>query len=351
MANAKGVDVSHWQSLSDWSPDGLSFVVVKASEGLWTDPMHSKHVAKGRAAGLVVGAYAFNRDDVDIVAQAKHFASVSKDADIWFIDVEGQYSFSQAQTKLFIDTFRSVTGKHIGLYHSASGYFDAGQDYDWVAHWGVTQPSRSWDFHQYRGSPLDLDQFNGTHEQLLDFVTRLNGENMPTLSSYLPGYTATVGVGARVRVEPTLNAAVIRTTTKAEVWTITGWAVGEAYSGSTKWLCRWANNRWEYTHEVNVTVQPAAPTCPPPTAEDCKTFSDAAYAAGKDEGYQTGLNEGKVIGYDVGYDAGYIAGKSVGYDDGYTSGVTDGYQNGRDDGYEAGVDAEQARIIAVLGLE
>lgn len=279
---AKGVDVSHWQSLGDWSVTGLSFVIVKASEGTWLDPMYAKHVAKGRAAGLVVGAYAFNRDDVDITSQVATFAAASADADLWFIDVEGVHSFSQAQTRAFIDGFRAATGKHIGLYHSESGYFDVGQDYDWVAHWGVATPTRSWDFHQYRGSPLDLDQFNGTEADLRAFLAKVNSD-MNAVSLYVPGYVATVDAGSRVRSDSTLSAPVIRTTTKAEKWTVVGYVTGEAYNGVTDWLCRWATNRWEFTHRVNVI---AGPSEEPPTEAECQTFSDAAYIAGAESRQQ-----------------------------------------------------------------
>lgn len=351
MANAKGIDVSHWQSLTDWSPTGLSFVIAKFSEGTTKDAMYSKHIAKARSNGLVVGAYAFNRDDVDINAQATTFAESSATADLFFIDVEGTHAFSQAQTAAFITKFRALTGKHIGLYHSASGFFDAGQDYDWVAHWGVTQPSRSWDFHQYRGSPLDLDQYNGTEAALRTFVARLNGGDVPTLTAYLPGYKAVVGVGARVRTEPTLTAQVIRTTTKAETWTITGWAKGEPYNNDTQWLCRWYDNRWEYTHAVNVTSGPTAPSCPPPTATECQVFSDAAYEEGRVQGYATGLADGTAAGYTDGYAKGEADGYDKGMTVGYNEGVTDGYSTGKADGLAEGTDLEQERIKDVLGLE
>lgn len=186
MANAKGIDVSHWQSLSDWSPTGLTFVIVKASEGTTPDSMYSSHVAKARANGLVVGAYAFNRDDVDMAAQVAAFAKYSAGADLYAIDVEGTHAFSQAQTRDFINRFRALTGKKIGLYHSASGFFDAGQDWDWVAHWGVTAPSRAWDIHQYRGSPLDLDQFNGTAAEMRTWVSALNNGGSKVNSFTVP---------------------------------------------------------------------------------------------------------------------------------------------------------------------
>jgi hypothetical protein len=351
VATAKGVDVSHWQTLNDWSITGLSFVIAKASEGTTPDPMYSKHAAKGRAAGLVVGAYAFNRNDVDMNAQVQTFATASAGADLFFIDVEGVHAFTQAQTAAFISKFRALTGKHIGLYHSESGYFNAGQDYDWVAHWGVAAPTHSWDFHQYRGSPLDLDQYNGTTGALQAFVSRLNGGDVPTLTAYLPGYTATVGVGARVRTEPTLTATVIRTTTKSENWTITGWAKGEPYNNDTQWLCRWYDNRWEYTHAVNVVSGPNAPTCPPPTESECKVFSDAAYQEGKTDGYATGYSEGQIAGHAGGYSEGYAVGYDEGVSIGYDDGREDGYNEGKADGVVEGTAGEQERIKDVLGLE
>lgn len=184
MANAKGVDISHWQTLSEWSTTGLTFVICKASEGTNPDDMFQKHVAKARAAGLIVGAYAFNRDDVDMQAQVDAFAKYSAGADIFAIDVEGAHAFTSAQTRDFCNRFRAKTGKKIGLYHSASGFFDAGQDWDWVAHWGVSEPSRSWDLHQYRGAPLDLDQFNGTAAEMRAWVAALNSTGGSKVNSF-----------------------------------------------------------------------------------------------------------------------------------------------------------------------
>jgi hypothetical protein len=144
-----------------------------------------------------------------------------------------------------------------------------------------------------------------------------------------------------------LTATVIRTTTKAETWTITGWAKGEPYNNDTQWLCRWYNNRWEYSHAVNVTSGPTAPSCPPPTETECKVFSDAAYQKGK--------TEGTAEGHAAGYSEGFIAGEAEGYDKGvtagYNDGVTDGYNTGKADGVAEGTDLEQERIKDVLGLE
>jgi len=155
--------------------------------------MYSKHIAKGRAAGLLVGAYAFNRADVSINAQVDAFIAAAGSVDFYAIDVEeegvvGTQKFSLAQTQAFINRFRALTGKKIGLYMSESGYyFSAGQDFEWIAHWGVTAPaSAKWDIHQYRGSPLDLDQFNGTDAEMRAWASSLNNGGSKVNSFTVP---------------------------------------------------------------------------------------------------------------------------------------------------------------------
>jgi hypothetical protein len=123
------------------------------------------HITNARKAGLIVGAYHFNWDTVPVDAQVQAFLGAAGAVDFYFIDVEGKHAFDHAQTARFIDGMHAA-GRRCGLYHSDSGYFEAGQDYDWVARWSATPPSQHWDFWQYRGDPLDLDRFNGTLAQL-----------------------------------------------------------------------------------------------------------------------------------------------------------------------------------------
>jgi hypothetical protein len=352
MAYAKGVDVSHWQSLSDWSPTGLSFVIVKASEGTVKDPMYDKHVAKGRAAGLVVGAYAFNRDDVNMDAQVATFAEVSAGADLFFIDVEGTHSFSQAQTAAFMNKFRALTGKHIGLYHSASGYFDAGQDYDWVAHWGVTQPSRSWDFHQYRGSPLDLDQYNGTNEALRAFVAALNGGTVNTFTTPKVPTICTVPKGAVLYKDDALTQVAWNIDPARDMPYYGEYETGKCMvqrtdeSGTATGLMYFTKKTWC----TNIRSVPPV-VCPPPTEADCKVYSDAAYENGKAAGYEDGYSDGHPAGFAEGYAEGKVDGDAEGYDRGYDEGNADGYATGFSAGVADGVESEQERIKTVLGLE
>jgi GH25 family lysozyme M1 (1,4-beta-N-acetylmuramidase) len=59
-----GFDLSSWQSGAYEGGGGFSFGLAKACEGYWKDPAYDRHIAAIRAAGLVPGAYAYNRYDL-----------------------------------------------------------------------------------------------------------------------------------------------------------------------------------------------------------------------------------------------------------------------------------------------
>jgi len=164
MPDVLGIDVSKWQVTTP-KLTGLSMLFARASIGTQADPRYAQHIKNARKAGLIVGAYHFNWDTLSVKAQVDAFLKAAGNIDFYFVDVEGKHAFSRQQTEEFIDRMHTA-GKRCGLYHSASGYFDAGQDYDWVAKWSSSPPDQHWDFWQYRGSPLDLDRFNGTLAQL-----------------------------------------------------------------------------------------------------------------------------------------------------------------------------------------
>lgn len=189
MTYAKGVDVSYYQSTTP-PLTGLSFLIARSSIGLGTDPRYSKHIANAKAAGLVTGAYHFAYTG-RIADQADLFLRTAGDVDLLFIDVEGRGQPTQAEVRAFIKRVQAA-GKRCGLYRSESVYYEAGQDYDWIANWSA-MPSRSWDFHQYRGSPLDLDRFNGTDADLRAFA------KVPTAPDSSVG-----DMGLRIKLDATL---------------------------------------------------------------------------------------------------------------------------------------------------
>lgn len=74
-----GVDVSHFQLTIDWptvSKGGAGFAIIKATQGMSTDPMFIANVNGAADAGLITFAYPFltPQDDEDVVA---NFLSVT----------------------------------------------------------------------------------------------------------------------------------------------------------------------------------------------------------------------------------------------------------------------------------
>lgn len=76
-------------------------------------------------------------------------------------------------------------------------------------------------------------------------------------AEYLAGQTAVIGnseLGAHVRDGPKTNATKVRTVAAGtqETWLPTCWVKGETALGSDRWLTRWHDGQWEFTHHANV---------------------------------------------------------------------------------------------------
>lgn len=176
----EGIDISAWQEITP-SLVGRSFVIARACYGAGTDDRYEMHAANVRSAGLALGAYAFGVNpseypDWPIADQAAALLGIGRDADFLVLDFEkesGLARITQAQARQFISIVH-VAGRMIGLYASRDIFrladgstLDLGQDWNWAACWGCASPGVvPWTFWQYRGSPLDLDKFNGTQAQL-----------------------------------------------------------------------------------------------------------------------------------------------------------------------------------------
>lgn len=165
-----GIDVSEYQAATP-PLRGLSFLFARASIGTRPDARYARHIFAARRAGLLVGAYHFNDRHLAPTAQARAFLAAAGDVDFYFLDVEGADAMTPAQIQTFFAEVRRA-GKRVGLYHSASGFPHLGQDYDWVAEWDTAgrPPAIPWTFWQFRGSPLDLDRYNGSPDQLRELA-------------------------------------------------------------------------------------------------------------------------------------------------------------------------------------
>lgn len=166
-----GIDISHHQATTP-SLAGLEFLFARATYGTSPDRLYAQHIANARRAGLVVGAYHFGRNQ-PVADQVDAFLRAAGDVDLYALDLEsdgGSPAMTASQARAFIAAMHA-RGRRVGLYHSESGFADIGQAWHWVANWS-RPPARLWTFWQYRGSPLDLDRFNGSRDELWRLVGR-----------------------------------------------------------------------------------------------------------------------------------------------------------------------------------
>jgi len=75
-----GIDVSHWQSVINWTQvreAGARFTIIKATEGTnFVDDKFKTNWTEAKAAGLLRGAYCYFHPDLDARTQADHFINV-----------------------------------------------------------------------------------------------------------------------------------------------------------------------------------------------------------------------------------------------------------------------------------
>lgn len=150
----KGIDISLWQSGIDLKavPDDIKFVIIKASEENFADPLFEEHYSKALEAGLAIGAYHFCRaqTQIEAVKEAKTFMGVINGKRFsmpLFVDFE--YYIYQKQSKesndLIIKTFCNeleANGYWAGFYCNLNFYCNvingeslAKRYSHWLAHW------------------------------------------------------------------------------------------------------------------------------------------------------------------------------------------------------------------------
>jgi hypothetical protein len=162
----EGIDVSHHQSTTP-GLSGLGFLIARKSIGTQQDEKYGLHIGNARRAGLLTGAYHFNWSTLSVADQVRAFLANVGDVDFYALDVEpdsGTPAFSRTQARDFIARVQD-TGRECGLYMSESAFFDAGQDWNWIANWS-NRPSSPYRFWQYHGGPIDRNRFEGTLAQL-----------------------------------------------------------------------------------------------------------------------------------------------------------------------------------------
>jgi len=221
-----GIDVSHWQGLTnDWNSvkaSGVSFAWCKATEDTgYDDPSYIKNQTNAANVGILLGAYHFARPDQDpgiagAIAEATHFWNVAsnyiKGSNIYFmpmLDMErrGLETNVPAITKATLSQWVNAWCSNVVARAAATGVavkpvIYTGHLYSttwmnstvtnwpaWMANWPAspdpqvdapngTGPWSDWAFWQYSatgavpGVPgdCDLDVFQGTSNSLSSFA-------------------------------------------------------------------------------------------------------------------------------------------------------------------------------------
>lgn len=207
-----GIDVSNYDGNVVWrkvKQAGYAFVFVKATEGLtFKDQYFPTNWAGIKQVGIIRGAYHFFRPAKDAKQQAENFLSYVgeiEDDDLppvldlehYPASVENEWkNITKAQRikviKAWLETVESATQRKSIIYTSQGfwgSYLDGVKDFAdhplWVAHYTSkpqpTQPDEwaEWAFWQYTDkgevpgiaeSQEDLDRFNGSYSDLLEFI-------------------------------------------------------------------------------------------------------------------------------------------------------------------------------------
>lgn len=293
----QGIDVSHWQK-SLPSLTKVSFVIVKATEGLTVDPMWLTHCANVRKAGKMLMAYHYSRDDVDITKQANKFLATVRavGVDGYALDVEGSFAFSAAQARQFNSIIHNANLK-IGWYSNVNSYKgDVGQDWNWIAFYSSAPPPVPYDIWQY-GPYLgvDGDRYNGTLDDLRALV---GGPPVDTFQVLATPMFAVINQGDWIYDNPNLQASSGNTQVSpgprnmpiAGVLSSGVYIIGYVDTTPTE-----SRLRIMYAKASTKTIPAQAPAPPPiqipPDETSCKTFSDAAYTKGQTDGIKTGIDQ------------------------------------------------------------
>jgi GH25 family lysozyme M1 (1,4-beta-N-acetylmuramidase) len=163
----RGIDVSSYQST--FNTDGLSFVIIKATEGRsYVNPRLAAQTKLARDGGCVVGYYHFLWPG-NITDQAKYFVGKApeKAGDLLAVDWEwtGDHTAaSNAEKDRFIREVKRLRPNHrVLLYCNRDFWLNRDStsyagDGLWIADYvsaGKPRIKAKWKFHQYTSTPLD----------------------------------------------------------------------------------------------------------------------------------------------------------------------------------------------------
>lgn len=153
----KGIDISYCQTQVHWEEVTAEFVIIKAGQRDFTDPMYESHYKGAKSRGIPVGAYwyldALTVDDAKKEADAFIQRLSGKQFEYpVFLDLENETQFKLGKEKVsaliraFLEKVEQA-GYWVGLYGNLSSltYYttdDIKKRYSiWMAQWDVSKPT------------------------------------------------------------------------------------------------------------------------------------------------------------------------------------------------------------------
>ena len=234
-----GIDVSHYQGTVIWPKvkgSGIEFAFVKATGGMrFVDPQFMVNWHSLYELGIARGAYHFLNAEEDPMQQAEHFiATVGQLSGTDLppvLDIEKTNNEDRTALVRSAQIWLSEVEKRLGKRPIIFSYKDFYQEYLmpeladyplWVADYEAAEEpemGRPWHFWQYSssgkiagiGTEVDLSVFNGSHNELTDFVeihvAQASPEMTPAVQIQPPVEPASEPATTEMQTETDIQAA------------------------------------------------------------------------------------------------------------------------------------------------
>ena len=173
----KGIDISYCQTQVHWEEVTAEFVIIKAGQRDFTDPLYESHYKGAKSRGIPVGAYwyldALTVDDAKKEADAfiQRLAGKQFEYPV-FLDLENEAQFRLGKEKVsaliraFLERVEQA-GYWVGLYGNLSSLTQFTDDdikkrYSiWLAQWDTAKPTYTGAYGIWQHSVGKADGVNG----------------------------------------------------------------------------------------------------------------------------------------------------------------------------------------------